>query len=182
MKLQKPAQELLAKIYRDYQETGELEYGFLYSEAPEEKQREIRTIGQLVLAGFVDEIAPATGYTEIKLTREGIEYFEEITSPQPQVINFNVSGNVENSILGNQTSAAIHIGSDLAQIETLISGISGPDRKLLDSLPRELSDIQKSKDVKSGALAKFNSTLTKYPKLFDAVGALLTKLALGLIP
>lgn len=181
MNLRQPAQELLTEIYRNYQETGELEWGLTYSEDVKEKHREIQTIHQLVLAGLVEEIAPALGFTLLKLTRNGIEYFEENNQPQPSVMNINVSGNVENSILGNQTNATINIGADLAQIESLISAINGPDRDLLSTLPQELSEIQKTKEVKAGCLSKFNGVLTKYPKLFESVSSLLIKLALGLL-
>ena len=182
MKLMKPAQQMLTEIYQHYQKTGDLSFGLLYSEDMCEKQREIQTVDQLVLAELVEEIAPACGFTELKLTRAGIEYFEETLQPQPQVINFNVSGNVQNSILGNQSNAVINIGADLAQIKSLISAIDGPDRELLSPLPQELSEIQKTKVVKAGCLSRFNEVLVKYPKLFDSVGSLLTKLALGLLP
>lgn len=181
MKLLKPAQQMLTELYQHYQETGDLSFGFLYSEDPKEKRREIQTIEQLALAGFIEETAPAFGSTELKLTRSGIEYFEETLQPQPQVINFNVSGNVENSILGNQTNASINMGTDLGQIEALISSISGPDHELLTTLTKELTEIQNTKNLKAGSLSKFGSVLTKYPKLFDSVGALLAKLALGLL-
>ena len=180
MKLPKPAQEMLAKIYQNYQETGELSCGFVYSKDMHEKRREIQTIEQLVLAKLVEEIAPACGFTDLKLTLAGIEYFEETIQPQPQVINFNVAGNVQNSILGSQNNASINIGSDLEQIKTLISAISGPDQALLSTLPKELSEVQESKQVKAVVLSKFSEVLMKYPKVFDAVGSLLTKLALGL--
>lgn len=81
MNLRQPAQELLTEIYRNYQETGELEWGLTYSEDVKEKHREIQTIHQLVLAGLVEEIAPALGFTLLKLTRNGIEYFEENNQP-----------------------------------------------------------------------------------------------------
>lgn len=180
MNLQKPAQELLSKIYQNYQETGDLQYGLVYSDDAREKQHEIRIVDQLVLAGLIQETLAAVGFTQLKLTKKGIDYFEETIQPQPQIFNINVSGNVENSILGSQTNAAINIGADIAQIESLISLIPGPDRELLSSLPQELSDIQKTKEIKAGVLSKFNGALTKYPKLFDSLGALLAKFALGL--
>ena len=64
MKLLKPAQQMLTNIYQHYQETGDLSFGLMYSEDMHEKQREIQMVDQLVLAGFVEEIAPACGFTE----------------------------------------------------------------------------------------------------------------------
>ncbi len=181
MKLLKPAQQMLTNIYQHYQETGDLSFGLMYSEDMHEKQREIQMVDQLVLAGFVEEIAPACGFTELKLTRAGIEYFEETLQPQPQVITFNVTGPVQNSILGSQNNASIQIASDLETIKSLISSISGPDHDLLAKLPHELSQAQEEKQLKAGSLSKFTDVLMKYPKVFDAVGALLTKFVLGLL-
>ena len=180
MKLLKPAQELLAELYENYQETGSLDAHLSYSNAYEEKRSEIQVIEQLVLAGLVKEIAPTLGGTTLQLTRAGIDYFEETCEQQPPVVTFNVSGNVENSILGSQTHATINVGADLTQLKLLIDAIDGPDKEQLAPLPEALADMQKGGQVKQGALARFSGVLTKYPKVFDTVGGLLAKLALGL--
>ena len=173
MKLKESAQTLLEEIYRHYQETGDLTVQLTYAEDPLEKRAQLQSIEQLSLADFVVQVAPASGWTTLKLTKDGIDYIEGPVQPQaPVVNNFHVAGNVENSILGNQSNATINVGSVLASI-------SGPDKALLSSLPQELAEIEKQKTVKAGALSKFSDMLGKYPKLFDLVGSLLVKLALG---
>ena len=180
MKLKESARTLLEEIYRHYQETGDLTVQLTYSENPLEKRAELQSIEQLSLADYVVQVAPASGWTTLKLTKAGIDYIEGSVPPQaPVVNNFHVAGNVENSILGNQNNATINVGSELSQIESLLASISGPDKALLSSLPQELAEIKRQKTVEAGALSKFSGMLGKYPKLFDLVGSLLVKLALG---
>lgn len=183
MTLLEPAESLLKDLYQHYQRTGRLQAQLNFSDDPEEKSRQHVNVEQLVLAGYVQKAASAAGFVVLKLTKAGIDYFESPSvAPQPQssVFNFHFSGDVNNSIFGNQENATINIHSELDNIEKLIAQIDGPDRSLLSTLPNELSKLQESKEVQEGCLAKFNRVLTKYPKLFDSVGSVLTKFVLGL--
>lgn len=180
MELTPHAKRILLECYTHYRKTGSTEYQHNYSDTPTEKRDEINAIQQLLLAEKVEEIAPACAFSILKLTRAGIEYCENSMSEPSQhpALTFNISGNVENSILGNQANAAIHLGVDIAQIKELIAQVNDADKQELSSLPKELSELQSSQNIKKGALARFNSTLQKYPKLFDAVASFLMKFAL----
>ena len=150
MKLKESARTLLEEIYRHYQETGDLTVQLTYSENPLEKRAELQSIEQLSLADYVVQVAPASGWTTLKLTKAGIDYIEGSVPPQaPVVNNFHVAGNVENSILGNQNNATINVGSELSQIESLLASISGPDKALLSSLPQELAEIKRQNAAES---------------------------------
>lgn len=183
MELTSCAKRILLECYAHYQKTGSLEYQHNYSDALTEKRNEISALQQLVLAEKIEEIAPACAFSILKLTRAGIEYCENSMSEpeQPQVLNFNISGNVENSILGNQTHAVINLGVDIEQIKELVAQINEDDRQKLSSLPEELSKIQSDQNIKKVSLARFDGTLKKYPKIFDAVASFLMKFALELI-
>ena len=128
---------------------------------------------------MVEILGQSVSWIELKLTAPGVEYFEEpVQSPQPQTFNINISGNVENSIIGNQRNAEIHNQPDIELIKALIEQVASSDREQLSTLPDTLAEIQREGHVKRGILSKFNGALTKYPKLFDTVGNALLKLAL----
>ena len=82
MKLKESAQTLLEEIYRHYQETGDLTVQLTYAEDPLEKRAQLQSIEQLSLAGFVVQVAPASGWTTLKLTKDGIDYIEGPVQPQ----------------------------------------------------------------------------------------------------
>lgn len=179
MTLTDAAREMLSSVYANYKRTGSLEKKITYSLVPAEKKAQIDVINQLITAELVEKESETVSSVELRLRKSGIEYFEVDTQQvQQPVFNITVSGNVENSIIGNQTHAVIQNGSDLQHIMELIKQVGESDRELLSSLPDILLDIEKDGTASRGVLSKFNGALSKYPELFNTVGSFVIKLLL----
>lgn len=106
---------------------------------------------------------------------------EEHNSSVSNHSTINIHSVNGNSVIGSQQNVVLNIGSDLSDIERLISNLSQAEQ----SDAKELLSILKSTEsathpvLVAGHLAKFSDLLKKHTDLFTAVGGWAVQLLIG---
>lgn len=142
-------QKLLSAIYQNYVNTGERQYPI--SLADQNKSEIYNILDNLCDEGFIEYVATAMGFCEVKLTPYGIQFakngFKNI-EPIPSIQGDNnivISGS-KNNISGNYNKISINIAN---------SDLTDECKSLIQSFLYEMNNPHLTPEKKTDKIKKF---------------------------